>query len=255
MNRIKLANGALVLAIILAFIGIGILFSTAASAPTTDEPVPTATKKPPISTGKNPEFEIAAGVEPAADTVFGSVNVSYPVRFTPGSSDVLRVLIQLPPELASLSVGDFDRIPIPPDAPPIAGTVSSYQTTIPISTPMRVELTSPTFDVSPVNLATQPIDMTPGGQPALWAWTLVAPEAGGLHVLVVQAFLGEETSPVWARSFQVEVINPNPPFLESSGGKVLVGAVTTILAALIGLFGTLVGKGIIFKQKEGQVEE
>lgn len=258
MKRNSIVIIAITSAVVLAVIGVGMMFSATVLAPTIPETVvPTATNTPriPRPSGTRLQFETTAGTEPNPAAIFGSVNVSYPLRFSPGSSDVLRVLVQRPPALASLTAGDFDRIPIPPDAPPIVGTVNHYEATILIQNSMRMELTSPTFAVDALNATEQPVNTNPGSEATLWAWTVVAPEAPGLHVLVVQAFLGADSAPVWARSFQVEVLSADTlrdtPFLESSGGKIIIGAVTTIIAALIGLFGTLAGKGIILKPKDG----
>ena len=261
MRKNPIAIAAIAVAIVLACAGVGMMFSVTSLAPThteTPTPQPTATAKIPHPTGKRTELETAAGTEPKPTDTFGEINVSYPVRFSVGSSDVVRVLVQRPPALASLGMGDFDRIPIPPDAPPIIGATSLYRATILIWNQMRLELTSPTFSISPIYPAEQSVNTDPGADPAVWAWTVVAPETPGLHVLVLQVFLGDDTAPVWGRSFQVEVVGtdalatptPPPPFIERPGGKVVIGAITTIIAALIGLFGTLVGKGIILKPKE-----
>jgi len=263
MRKNPIAITAIALAIVLACIGVGLMFSVNSLAPTHPEetavhPNSTATSDIPHPAGKKAKLETAAGTEPKSTDMFGEINVNYPVRFSTGSSDVVRVLVQRPPALASLTMGDFDRIPIPPDAPPIVGATSLYRATILILNQMRLELTSPTFSISPIYPADQPVNTDPGANPAVWAWTVVAPETPGLHVLVLQVFLGDDAVPVWGRSFQVEVVGtealatptPQPPFIDTTGGKVLIGAITTIIAALIGLFGTLVGKGIIFKPKE-----
>ena len=261
MRKNPIAMIAIAAAIVLACVGVSTMFSVGLQAPTHTEtvtPLPTATAKIPHPTNKKMQVETASGTEPEPTDTFGEINVNYPVRFSAGSSDVVRVLVQRPPALASLGIGDFDRIPIPPDAPPIVGATSLYRATILIWNQMRLELTSPTFSVSPIYPAAQTVNTDPGADPAVWAWTIVAPETPGLHVLVLQVFLGDDDVPVWGRSFQVEVVGtealatptPPPPFIERPGGKVVIGAITTIIAALIGLFGTLVGKGIILKPKE-----
>ncbi len=263
MKKNPIAIIAIAIAIVLACAGVAMMFSVTSLAPTRTEtatPHPTITPKIPHASGKKTELETATGTEPEPTDMFGEINVSYPVRFSTGSSDVVRVLVQRPPALASLGAGDFDRIPIPPNAPPIIGATSLYRATILIWNQMRLELTSPTFSISPIYPTEQAVNTDPGAEPAVWAWTVVAPETHGLHVLVLQVFLGDNTTPVWGRSFQVEVVGaealatptPSPPFIDSPGGKVVIGAVTTIIAALIGLFGTLVGKGIILKPKEKQ---
>ncbi len=254
MDTKKLVTILTVLAVILFFGGM-ILMSPmmggGATLPVSETPTAivaaTATAKQPpdtSSTGKLP-FEGITSAD--ADSQFGQIDVEYPLRFTPGSSDVLRALIAMPPEMASLNPIAFERIPVPTDAPPIIGETTSYQTTILVADTMRLELSSPTIAVDTLTAPTQAVDTTGDGDSTMWAWSLVAPETAGLHVLVLKTFLGDNPNPVWLRSFQVEVteLKTDSPFWDRPGGTALIGAITSIIGALIGLLGVLIGKGII----------
>lgn len=254
MDAKKLVTILTVLAILFLFIGLILMLpmmgggSTlpASKTPTAVVAATATAKKPPDTSGTG-KFPFEGTVDADADSQFGQIDVEYPLRFTPGSSDVLRALIAMPPEMASLKPIAFERIPVPTDAPPIIGETTAYQATILVAGTMRLELSSPTIAVDALTALTQSVDVGNAGNSTMWAWSLVAPETAGLHVLVLKTFLGDDPNPVWLRSFQVEVTAPetNIPFWDRPGGTALIGAFTSILGALIGLLGVLIGKGII----------
>lgn len=260
MDVKKLVTILAVLAVILFFGGmilmLPIMGGGGATLPASETPTTvvaaTATAKRPPDTSGAGKLPFEGITDADADSQFGQIDVEYPLRFTPGSSDVLRVLIAMPPELASLTPIAFERIPVPTDAPPIIGETKSYQTTILVADTMRLELSSPTIAVAMLTELTQSVDVAGNGDSTMWAWSLVAPETTGLHVLVLKAFLGDDLNPVWLRSFQVEVLAPKTPtaFFDRPGGTALIGAITSILGALIGLLGVLIGKGIIKLKKD-----
>ncbi len=223
--------------------------------PTVGEiPLPTATRGsfPGTSGTGRQSLEVSSGTEVTDTDLFGEINVEYPIRLSAGSSDVVRVLIQRPPELASVSPVSFERITIPPDAPPIIGELEAYRATILIQNQMRLELTSPTFIVQNLEPAAQVVAVAPGSDPTLWAWSIAAPNTPGLHILALTVYLGDNPNPVWIRTFQLEVISstalatPTPlPLIDRPGAVAVLGAVATIIAALIGLLGVLIGKGYV----------
>lgn len=254
MNTKKSVTILTVLAILLFFGGMILMLPMmggGATLPASGTPTAvvaaTATVKQPLDTSGTGKFPFEAATDADTESQFGQIDVEYPLRFTPGSSDVLRALIAIPPEMASLKPIAFERIPVPTDAPPIVGETTAYQTTILVAETMRLELSSPTITVDTLTAPTQAVDITGDGDSTMWAWSLVAPDTAGLHVLVLKTFLGDDPNPVWLRSFQVEVTAPeaNTPFWDRPGGTALIGAFTSILGALIGLLGVLIGKGII----------
>jgi len=204
---------------------------------------PTASRRP-------RQAEVAPGVaDPAPQDRYGEINVEYPVRINPEASDVVRILVQIPPELASTAPVLFDRIIIPPDAPPIVGQAETYRATILVKQRMRMELSSPTFGIEAIQPDTQKVDLSIDADPTLWAWFVVAPKNLGLHTFALKVYLGDDVQPGWIRTFQIEVVSgpgvtPTPaPFIDRPGGVALIGALATIIAALIGLLGVLVSKG------------
>jgi len=198
------------------------------------------------------QAEVAQGAaEPGPQDRYGEINVEYPVRINPEASDVVRILVQVPPELASTEPVPFDRIVIPPDAPPIVGQAETYRATILVSPVMRMELSSPTLGVQAIQPEQQKVDLTVGAEPTLWAWFIVASKNEGLHTFALKVFLGDDTNPSWIRTFQIEVVSgtgmvpaPTPvPFVDRPGGVATIGALATVIAALIGLLGVLISQG------------
>jgi hypothetical protein len=148
----------------------------------------------------------------------GELDVNYPVRMSPGSSDIVRLSIQIPERLVSLAPMSVERVVLSPGSQPAIGEVSSDQATIIIGRVMRVEVSSPTFVVASEYPAVQAVDVETIGSPTFWAWTVVAPDRVGNHILTVRVFLGEETAqPSWMRAYQVEVLEFSPtPAVPSS---------------------------------------
>lgn len=137
----------------------------------------------------------------------GELDVNYPVRMSPGSSDIVRLSIQIPERLVSLAPMSVERVVLSPGSQPAIGEVSSDQATIIIGRVMRVEVSSPTFAVVAEYPAVQAVDVETIGSPTFWAWTVVAPDRVGSHILTVRVYQGEETAqPSWVRAYQVEVL-------------------------------------------------
>jgi hypothetical protein len=104
-----------------------------------------------------------------------------------------------------------ERVVMPPGSQPVIGEVTSDQATILISRVMRVELSSPTIQVTDEYPAVQSVDVNTIGAPTFWAWSVVAPERPGNHILTLKIFLGEEPlQPSWLRGYQVEVVEFSP---------------------------------------------
>jgi hypothetical protein len=185
------------------------------------------------------QVEIAQDQDLPASARLGEVEVKYPLRMSPGSSDSVSVAIFLPVLLASIEPIDIDRVEIPPDAPPIIGKINTYNATIVITGTMRVELSSPTFQVEKLNPETQAINLTEINKPTYWVWTLVAPETVGQHILTLRIYHGQDEQPIWLRSIKIEVATPSEAsFFSTAAGQVLVGGGGVILLLLtIGAIG------------------
>jgi hypothetical protein len=143
--------------------------------------------------------------------VLGEINIEYPIRMSPGSSDSVFVLIYIPDMLASLVPTEIERIDIPPyDAPLIIGELNSHQATILVRETMRVELTSPTFWVEDLYPSTQFVNINAIFEPTFWAWTIVAPNVPGSHVLAIRVYLGDDDRPSWVGNLEIEVVEFTP---------------------------------------------
>jgi hypothetical protein len=218
-----------------------LLIRCASEPAPTEEPTATPTPLPTPT-----PFPTPRPLEATTDTVIsnmqrlGELDVEYPLRMSPGSSDSVLVFIYIPDQLVSLVPMEIERIDIPPDAPPIIGELNSYLATILLAKTMRVELSSPTFQIENVYPATQPVDIDSFSEPTSWAWTIVAPDTVGSHVLTLRVYLGKADRPSWVGSIEIEVseLNPNPTsFFNTPGGIALIGAAGAIIVALmIGLF-------------------
>lgn len=254
-NRIAL----LVTGLLMALTALSACFSGTQGQPTETPPTLTAaveaptaaiTFVTPTSSRRPRQAEVAQGATgPAPQDRYGEINVEYPLRINPEASDVVRILVQVPPELASSAPVLFDRIIIPLDAPPIVGQAETYRATILVSQTIRMELSSPTLGVQAIQPDVQKVDLSIDAGPTLWAWFVVAPKNVGLHTFALKVFLGDDTSPSWIRAFQIEVVSgtgvvPTPvSFIDRPGGVALIGALATVIAALIGLLGVFISQG------------
>ncbi len=206
-------------------------------------PPPTATSTSASDTGPSPTprpLEVITGTIISNRQRLGELKVKYPLRMSPGSSDSVLVSIYIPDQLVSLVPMEIERIDIPPDAPPIIGELNSYLATILIAKTMRVELSSPTFQIEKLYPATQPVNIDSFSEPTSWAWTIVASDTVGAHVLTLRVYPGGADRPSWVGSIEIEVkeLSPTPiPFFNTSGGIAIIGAAGVIIVALaIGLF-------------------
>ena len=146
----------------------------------------------------------------AAESV-GELELEYPARMSPGSSDIVRLSIQIPEALVSLSPMSVERVAPPEGASGPIGAVASDRATVLLGPEMRVELSSPTFGVAAESPAVQRVALERIAEPTFWVWSLVAPERPGSHVLTLKLYLGAEaTQPSWLRAYTVAVIAPSP---------------------------------------------
>ncbi len=184
----------------------------ATAAPTyAPTPTPALTQEPGASTNTpEPILETTEGTGISDSDVLGEINVEYPIKMSPGSSDSVIISIYIPDKLVSLVPMAIERIDIPPDVPPIIGELSSYQSTILVREIMRVELSSPTFEIESQYPSTQLVNINAIAEPTFWAWTIVAPNATGAHVLTIRVYLGDNDSPSWVGSLEIEVTEFTP---------------------------------------------
>jgi hypothetical protein len=191
-------------------------------APLPTATVPPATLTPPaaLETGAPRPTPTAEALELTGDTPvgesdrLGELDLEYPVRMSPNSSDIVRLSVQIPDRLVSLAPMSVERVVLPPESEAAIGELTRDQATILVAPVMRVELTSPTLGVTAEFPAVQEVAVSQIAVPTFWAWTVAAPAEPGNHILTAKVFLGAEAlQPSWLRAYQVEVIpfSPTPP--------------------------------------------
>lgn len=194
-------------------------------------------------------LDIIANTETSNKDVKGEIKIEYPVRLSPGSSDTVIVSIYLPELLVSLEPIPIERVPIPTNIPAIVGELNSYQTLIYIQEKMSVEISSPTIEVGDVYPASiQTVNINEFADPTFWSWAIVAPNTIGSHDLNIDVFRSEDRIPTWRGVLNIEVIELTPTaaptptntpkptpvsFINTPGGTATIGALGTIMAALI----------------------
>jgi hypothetical protein len=158
-------------------------------------------------------YEAAQDTAPPETPQLGEIDIEYPIRMSPRSSDVVVLWVYIPEMLVSVIPLPFDRVEIPPDAPPVIGELNSYQASILIASSMRVELSSPVFEIESLFPATQDVDTNSIARPTFWAWSIVAPGEIGSHIVTVQVYLGNDSTASWVRSLQIDVVEFTPTAL------------------------------------------
>jgi hypothetical protein len=192
-------------------------------APPTEAPWPTATAPAatmtapaagtelprPTSTGE--ALELTADTPVGEADRLGELDLDYPVRMSPNSSDIVRLSIQIPDRLVSLEPMSVERVVLPPESEAAIGELAQDQATILVAPVMRAELSSPTLGVTAEFPAVQEVAVSQIAVPTFWAWTVAAPAEPGAHILTVKLYLGAEAlQPSWLRAYQVEVIPFSP---------------------------------------------
>jgi flagellar basal body-associated protein FliL len=237
----------------------------ASSATETSPPTEEVYPEPPTPTPE-PVLETTEGTDVTEQGVLGEVEVEYPIRMSPGSSDLLILSIYIPPQLASLAPVSVARVEIPPDAPDIVGKHETHRSTILVAETMRVELSSPTFAVNPHYPPLREVDIRHVNVATVWAWDIAAPEIRGLHVLTARVYLGEEETPVWVRGFEVDVIELTPtprptqrpmPTQQPAMRRLVTGIldnaailVVVLLIVLLILVGAAVGVYVVLRRQK-----
>ena len=173
--------------------------------PSPPEPVPMDTPSPTPTAF----FETTRATTSDSETL-GELDVEYPMRVSPGSSDTVILSIYVPASLASLKPMSVERVQLPDDVPAIIGDLNSYRTTILVAETMRAELSSPGFEVESLHPAQQQVNIHEVNQPTSWAWTIRAPSSLGRQVFTLRIYLNQEISPAWVGSFHVEVVESSP---------------------------------------------
>ena len=184
-----------------------LILNACAGQPSTSTPTPFPTNTP----YPTPVLEVVENTEVSGIDKLGEVNIEYPIRMSPRSSDSVRVSIYIPPQLASLEPVAIERIEIPPDAPRIVGELNSHTAIILVAKEMRVELSSPTFEIENLYPSKQSIDLASSNKLTIWAWTIVAPDTIGNHVLTMRVYPGDGEAPSWVGNIKVEVTQLGEP--------------------------------------------
>ena len=186
----------------------------------TQTPLPTASivaatlTAPALATEAPPPTE---ALELTADTPvgqtdrLGELNLDYPVRLSPNSSDIVRLSVQIPDRLVSLEPMSVERVVLPPEGEPAIGELAQDQATVLVAPIMRAELSSPTLGVTAEFPAVQEVAVSQIAVPTFWAWTVAAPAEPGAHILTLKLFLGADAlQPSWLRAYQVQVLPFSP---------------------------------------------
>ena len=178
----------------------------------TQPPEPTATEISP-----EPGEVIDKSVV-VSNSRLGEINLSYPVRVRPNTSNIVSLSISRPAMLASADPTSFHIVEMDQHAinttSPDNGELHADRSTILVDDLMKVELSAQAFEVNPHFPAIQAIDLETPDIATNWAWTIIAPQAEGVHVISISVFLDETSvSPSWFGAYQIEVLAPisNPP--------------------------------------------
>jgi LysM repeat protein len=185
----------------------------------------------------------------------GEVEISYPLRLSPKSSNTVSLSISRPAEIAASDPIQFVIVEINEDTintiPPIHGDLFSDKATILVDELMKAELSAEAFEVTPLFPVIQAVDLDNVGIITNWAWSIIAPESEGVHVLNFSVYVDEETdTPSWFGAYQVEVLTPtaipSPTHTPSPTlttlqkvGENLISESTKLLLELIALIGTI----------------
>jgi hypothetical protein len=182
--------------------------------------LPEPTQAPdPTATGTSFESgEVTDKSISISNTRLGEVNLSYPKRVRPKSSNIVSLSISRPAMLASADPASFQIVELDQHAinttSPINGDLSTDRSTILVDERMKVEVSAQAFEVEPHFPAVQGINLETPDKASNWAWTIIAPQAQGVHVLNFSVFVEEDSDiPSWFGAYQVEVFapTPNPP--------------------------------------------
>jgi hypothetical protein len=156
-------------------------------------------------------LETTEGSELSEQTVPGEIEVRYPIRISPGSVRSVYVAIYVPDMLAAVDPASFAIVPIPTDAPSVAGPYRPYRVGITIQDTMRVELVAEAFGIR----ATDPeprkkVYTDQIGRRTEWVWQITAPERQDTYELIVLVYRGQDVNPSWRRIFEIFVKGPTP---------------------------------------------
>jgi hypothetical protein len=147
------------------------------------------------------------------DKSLGEVEVSIPRLISPKSSNTIRVTIYRPSELASADPASFVIVEIDNDnfktVSPVYGKLFQDRRTILIDGRMKVEIAAPAFEVERLFPQIQTVETEEPEKPTRWAWTVIAPETQGVHVINFKVFVDEGSeTPSWLGAYQIEVKQP-----------------------------------------------
>jgi hypothetical protein len=117
--------------------------------------------------------------------------------------------------LASSNPADFLIVEIDEHAvntiPPIHGDLFSDKITILVDEMMKAKLSAQAFEINPHFPAIQTVDLETIGKATNWAWSIIAPDSEGVHVLNFSVYVDEDhDTPSWFGAYQIEVLAPTP---------------------------------------------
>lgn len=150
-----------------------------------------------------------------AEKRLGEVDVSIPRLISPKSSNTVHVSIYRPSELASADPTSFVIVEIDDNdlriVSPLYGEYFQDQRTILIDGRMKVEINAPAFEVKRLFPETQTVEIEEIEKPTRWAWSVIAPETEGVHVINFKVYVDEDSeTPSWFAAYQIEVKQPVP---------------------------------------------
>lgn len=187
------------------------------------------------------------GTEVSELSVPGELKVGHPQLMSPGASDFVTATIHVIPQSASAAPLSIELIAIPPNAPRVLGEQRTHRADILIAERMRLELQGEAFDPVPHYPSVQMVDLYEIERVTIWAWTITAPNTLGHHVLTIRAYMGEDETPSYVGSFEIDVVaftpTPGPPGMPSS----LLPAISTVLLLVVILAGLAV---VVYKRNQ-----
>jgi hypothetical protein len=76
---------------------------------------------------------------------------------------------------------------------------------------MKVEIAAPAFEVVRLYPQIQTVETEELETPTRWAWSLIAPETEGVHIINFKVYVDEGSeTPSWLGAYQIEVKQPIP---------------------------------------------
>lgn len=191
----------------------------ATEAPAEATGIPASETPPPTSTitvsSSGDAFE-STGTEENPDIDqeslrVGELEIEYPPRMMVQESETVALSVFIPRKIASVSLLEFERIPISANQPGTIDNLSNFSTFTVLYDSMRADMKSTSFTIEPLQSdEPRPVDLNAPEVKTTWQWIIQAPDFPGEQVIVVSVYLGDETQPSWVGSIKIDVTSPAP---------------------------------------------